>query len=239
MWLRRPNTRSNCSRAPIVAAPWANWLAPMPRRNSARTMSFPLTNATISAYFRKRAPLQLEPRRITTTYKTWLRRCGGLGSRADVLEDPHVDAMNDVVGPPVPVGFGPHGMRIPGRTFNPGAPARQFGQQKLALVRLEVAVEMLGRNVAVRGELVHGSRIGGDPEPQQMRLVPNRDGFDEGSGRKNTVADCTRSAAGNFGAHGVGNSSAENSLLGRRDLRKGDDFLPNLLGRCVHLDCTL
>ena len=52
----------------------------------------------------------------------------GLGSIAYVIQDAHVDAMNNVVGPPTPIRGRPHGVLIPGCSFEARSPTWQRRQ---------------------------------------------------------------------------------------------------------------
>src|SRR6516162_956851 len=153
-------------------------------------------NATTSASSLRPGPLQ--PDRLPPKPNILQRL------RSDMFENAHMDTVNDVARPPVPIALRPHGVRIPGRALNTSAAARQFGQQELPLMRFEVAVQMFRLDMSVGRQLVQRSRIGGNPEAQQTRFIPNGYRLDKRSCRKHAVPHRSRSVPKHLRANRIG-----------------------------------
>ena len=123
-------------------------------------------------------------------------------------------------------------LRWLGHTVLP-APSGQAG-----LARLETSdgvdlvltdFQMPGMNVGPQRPLLHRRRILGDAELQQSRRVPHFDRLDERAGRKFAVTHRPRAGSLDAGPHRVSDAGLEQPLVGRRDVRKGDDVPPDRL----------
>src|SRR5271165_1620933 len=126
----RRNMRSTYCRAATMAARWAYARALMRARNSAPTMSFPAMRIITSRCWNNAPCLRWSGRAKFDVPV--------LGFLLDVRQHAHVNAMDDVVGPVVPVLFGPHGIGVPGCAGEAGAASGKFGEQELALMGDEV-----------------------------------------------------------------------------------------------------
>src|SRR5438046_998565 len=155
---------------------------------------------------------------------------------ANMLQHSQMNFMNDVIRPQMPVCRGPHGALIPGRAFEPRAPAGQRRQQKLSLFGNKVSVQMRRLNISVGTKLVQWSWICRHAKLQQPRLVPHFDGLRKRSRRKNAMPHSTYSMPGNLGANGIRNSRSKQQFCRRRYLRERHDLTPNSLRWRVHLD---
>src|SRR5437867_1854093 len=60
----------------------------------------------------------------------------------DVVEDAQVNALDDMVGPQLPVGGRPHVVLVPGRAFEAGAAAGQGHEQELAATADQIMVQV-------------------------------------------------------------------------------------------------
>src|SRR5439155_24611496 len=169
------------------------------------TTSIQRTNATISAcspkleQLRPRPPCPFPRRSFSRTalIPAAFRFC------TNMLQHSYMDVVNDIVRPPVPIRFRPHGMRIPRRAFDARTTARQFRQQELPLMRFEISVQVSRLDVAVRRQLIERSRIRRHVEAQQMRLIPNNNWLDERSCRKHALPNRPGSVSFDFRANRI------------------------------------
>src|SRR5450432_1300440 len=99
-----------------------------------------------------------------------------------------MDAVNRRVAPPSPILRGPQAVLIPTGSFEQRAVAGQSCEPEFALPGNQVAVQMLGRNLGVRAPLAHRRRSRRDAESQQVRLVPDYDGLNDGAGGEIAIA---------------------------------------------------
>ena len=111
-----------------------------------------------------------------------------------------MDAMDDSVGPELPVIDRPKVMTIPGGPFQARAVARQFVQGELAAFRSEKAGQVRWMHVVVRRPFLHRRRILRDAEAQEPRFVPDFDRLDERSGREDALSHGPSTVTENFGA---------------------------------------
>src|SRR5215471_5338737 len=79
---------------------------------------------------------------------------GGFGLGPDVLENPVMDAMDDLIGPDAPVRRRPQGVSIPGRPLQSSAVSSQGNQHELALLRNQEPVKVRRVDPAIRSPLL-------------------------------------------------------------------------------------
>ena len=82
-------------------------------------------------------------------------------------QDPHVNAMDDVVRPDLPISDRPHAMMIPGRSFEARPSIGQGHQAELAALRFQETFQMRRVHIPIRGPFLHRRRVGGHRELQQ------------------------------------------------------------------------
>lgn len=110
-----------------------------------------------------------------------VNRSSSLGQVFNVAQDPEVDGVDNIIGPPAPIRRGPHMVVIPRGAFEAGTTVRQWHQLKLSGARLEKAIKVRGVKIIVRCPFLHRRRIFCDRELQQAWLVPDLNRFHERS----------------------------------------------------------
>ena len=92
-----------------------------------------------------------------------------------MIEDTEVDAMDDGVRPPSPVSGRPQAVLVPTGAFEEGAIAGKRREAELAFSGNQIAVQMFGRDFAVRAPFAHGGGVLGDAEAEHSGRVPHFD----------------------------------------------------------------
>ena len=65
-----------------------------------------------------------------------------LGFRLYMAQDAEVDGVNNVIGPELPVAFGPESVAIPGSSFEASGTTREGSEFELTTLREEEAIQM-------------------------------------------------------------------------------------------------
>src|SRR5262249_26451745 len=125
----------------------------------------------------------------------------------------------------------PKTMLVPRSSFEQRMSVLKLPEQKLTMLRDEIAMQVPRCNSRIRTQLMHRRRVLDNAEPQQPGLIPDLDRFDEWSCREFAVADCARPGAFDSRAHRIGDTRFEVPLIRRRQLRKRNYVLPYLF-RC-------
>ncbi len=144
----------------------------------------------------------------------------------DVIEHAQMDRVNDAVRPQLPIIRRPKMVIVPGGAFQEGAISGQGNQAELPATGLKVTIQMSRMNFPIGGPFLHGFRVLGDGEFQQVWLIPNFNRFNEWSRGKLAASDGTDALAVNFRANGIRNSEFENRLGRRRQFAESHDVLP-------------
>src|SRR5262249_38774045 len=144
-----------------------------------------------------------------------------------MIEDAAMDAVDERVGPKIPVELREETVTVPRAALEAGAACCKRDAAELAALSPGPADEMGSIHVLIRAPLLERRRLRTNVEAEPSWWVPDRDRFDERSGRELAGADRADAGAADPRAQGIGDAEPEDEFARRRQFRDADDVRPN------------